>query len=96
LQGGFYVNLFAHYRPIGDPDWFKKPNPDDAPKPLLDIGTCTVEENATQCSKKGSSVPFLSTALETLRGPQDLFRWWQETGKVERKVAGRMVKHDEL
>ena len=24
MRGGMYVNLFAHYRPIGDPKWFSK------------------------------------------------------------------------
>jgi hypothetical protein len=31
----YYVNLFTHYRPIGDPDWFHKPNPEGTPEPVL-------------------------------------------------------------
>ncbi|KAG7368888.1 2-oxyglutarate/Fe(II) oxygenase [Nitzschia inconspicua] len=31
----YYVNLFTHYRPVGDPEWFKKPNPEGTPEPVL-------------------------------------------------------------
>lgn len=31
----YYVNLFTHYRPVGDPEWFHKPNPEGTPQPLL-------------------------------------------------------------
>jgi hypothetical protein len=27
LEGSFYVNVFAHYRPVGDPQWYRKSNP---------------------------------------------------------------------
>jgi hypothetical protein len=56
LRGKSYSNLFAHYRPIGDPEWYErllpsplvdsydprflKPNPPDAPKQLLETGDC--------------------------------------------------------
>lgn len=49
LQGAFYVNLFSHYRPIGedgrgDPLWYKKLNPEGTVEPVLDIGECTFDE----------------------------------------------------
>jgi hypothetical protein len=37
LHGSSYSNLFSHYRPVGDPAWFLKPNPPDTPPPLLDL-----------------------------------------------------------
>ena len=39
LEGDYYVNLFTHYRPTGDPEWFSKPNPPETAEPLLDIGS---------------------------------------------------------
>lgn len=42
LDGAFYVNLFAHYRPIGDRAWFTKSNPDGTPTPVGDLGNCSV------------------------------------------------------
>jgi hypothetical protein len=33
LQARTYANLFVHYRPTDDPDWFTKPNPPGAPTP---------------------------------------------------------------
>ena len=38
LDGAFYVNLFAHYRPVGDRAWFTKSNPDGSPTPVGDLG----------------------------------------------------------
>eukprot|EP00978_Attheya_sp_CCMP212_P003070 scaffold6251_cov52-Attheya_sp.AAC.8 len=40
LPGGSYVNLFARYRPKGDPQWFEKENPEGTPEPLIDVGEC--------------------------------------------------------
>jgi hypothetical protein len=37
LHGDAYINLFAHYRPIGDPDWYKKSNPDGNPQQCIDV-----------------------------------------------------------
>jgi len=42
-DGAYYVNLFTHYRPIGDNQWFARPNPDGTPEPVLEDdldGTC--------------------------------------------------------
>lgn len=38
LQGAYYVNLFAHYRPVGDDMWYTRPNPEGNTPPALDIG----------------------------------------------------------
>jgi hypothetical protein len=86
LQGGFYVNLFAHYRPAGgDRRWYEKSVPAGSPQPLLDVGKCSVVGNATKCTKNGEKVPYLSPELETLHGPQDLFKYWKRT-TPEKKV----------
>jgi hypothetical protein len=77
LDGGFYVNLFAHYRPEGDPEWFLKSNPPGTPEPVMDIGTCTTDGVKATCT--GAEVPYLSPTLEQLKGPDDLFRFWKET-----------------
>eukprot|EP01036_Dinobryon_divergens_P044116 gene44116-58835_t len=31
LDGDYFVNIFTHYRPVGDPEWFLKPNPPGTP-----------------------------------------------------------------
>ena len=77
LVGGFYVNLFAHYRPTGDPDWFKQGT--GSPAPLTDgaLGDCrTTEKNTTACTS-GANVPFLTLPVERISGPDDLFSYWQ-------------------
>ena len=79
LMGGFYVNLFAHYRPTGDPNWFKADSPPDAPAPLMDsaLGDCrTTEKHTTACSS-GAPVPFMALPVERIAGPDDLFSYWQ-------------------
>jgi|MDSY01.2.fsa_nt_gb hypothetical protein len=34
LSRGSYANLFVHYRPDGDPGWFRKDNPPHGPAPV--------------------------------------------------------------
>lgn len=82
LEGAFYVNMFAHYRPIGDPDWYKKENPPTSPKPLLDIGHCEIVNNGNSPPKCSSNVtlPYLSPHLHKLENGQDLFKYWNLVG----------------
>ena len=71
LEGDHYVNLFAHYRPLGDPAWFEKANPEDSPEPLLDIGECRTDGQRVTCSKADEEqLPFLSPKMETVRTTQ--------------------------
>jgi hypothetical protein len=42
LNGSHYVNIFSHYRPVGDPEWYQKTNPPGTPKALLDVGAAAV------------------------------------------------------
>jgi hypothetical protein len=46
----YYVNLFTHYRPVNDPAWFNKPNPEGTPEPVL--GTKPLKEEC-QLVRKG-------------------------------------------
>lgn len=100
LEGAFYVNLFAHYRPVGDPQWFTRPNPPETIPPALDIGQCT--SNGTKATCDGPyNVPYLSPTLEQLKGPDDLYRFWDTVGQpgyVARpaKIHGKSAEHNEL
>jgi hypothetical protein len=85
LDADFYVNLFSHYRPIGDPEWFTKSNPEGTPTPLIDIGECTVlsdtisaHEPSVLCGR--SDVTTLSPTMNSIAGPGDLYDWWTYTG----------------
>ena len=75
LEGEFYVNLFAHYRPVGDPEWFLKENPEETPIPVSDLGECQSNGSVVSCTGD-IHAPFLSPKLDTLRGPNDLFDFW--------------------
>jgi hypothetical protein len=33
-QNAYYVNMFTHYRPVNDPKWFSRPNPEGTPAPV--------------------------------------------------------------
>ena len=91
LDGDYYVNLFAHYRPNGDPNWFTKPNPDDAPKQALDLGQCT--SDGARAKFTAQATPYLSSR-SAMKGPNDLFEFWKETGKDVK--PRRVVNRDEL
>mmetsp|Transcript_11210 Transcript_11210/g.15418 ORF Transcript_11210/g.15418 Transcript_11210/m.15418 type:complete len:498 (-) Transcript_11210:80-1573(-) len=80
LEGGFYTNLFAHYRPVGDPEWFLKENPSDAPLQKIDIGECVTDGEKVNCSAvEDGLMPFLSPKLELISGPTDLYKFWVKT-----------------
>lgn len=65
LDGAFYVNLFAHYRPVGDPAWFTRSNPVDGPAQLLDLGKCRSNGTKVMCTKaREDEIPFLSPTLQ--------------------------------
>mmetsp|Transcript_12228 Transcript_12228/g.24398 ORF Transcript_12228/g.24398 Transcript_12228/m.24398 type:complete len:549 (-) Transcript_12228:284-1930(-) len=94
LAGGKYVNLFAHYRPVGDPDWYKKPNPPGTPEKLMDVGNCWLEGEADAMSQ-GAVVcddprvgPHLSPTMFAPKSGDDLFKWWEAVseGPPMRKV----------
>jgi hypothetical protein len=71
LRGAYYVNLFAHYRPTGDPKWFTKDNTEKTPLPLIDLGNRTVEE----------ALPYYSG--KSWEGPEDVFNFWKSHGGVD-------------
>ena len=68
-KGSFYVNLFAHYRPDGDPNWSGKETPEGHAAPIGSDLT-NVDVNKT--------LPFLSPSGEVLKSGDDLFRWWKQ------------------
>ena len=62
LEGDAYINLFTHYRPVGDPEWYLKPNPEGTPEPLIDI--------------TGLDIPTLSPKNHVLTSGKDLYDYW--------------------
>ena len=84
LQGSYYVNLFAHYRPVGEKEWFLKPNPPNSPLPLLDIGSCSQQSEGETCAH---NLPFLSQKTNSkVDSSEDLMRWWIATSPPKSNV----------
>lgn len=86
LVGGYYANLFTHYRPIGDPKWYTKENPEGTPAPLMDVGKCKLvgkldeySSGAVQCENPAIG-PHLSPRMFTARSGEDLYEWWLSVG----------------
>jgi hypothetical protein len=78
LKGESYVNLFAHYRPIGDPKWYLKENPETAPEQLHDVESPTVSDFVKDLFHE-----FVSPKGHVLAGPTSLFQYWaSETRKA--------------
>lgn len=94
LDGAYYVNLFAHYRPNGDPQWYTRPNPEGNAHQAMDIGTCTTDGTKASCD--GHDAPYLSPSLDKLNGPEDLFRYWRDTAPAVVAVADASNARDEL
>jgi hypothetical protein len=105
LNGSFYVNLFTHYRPIGDPQWFTKPNPPGSVKQVIDVGKCALDETGVAVCSKRADITTLSPKLEVLHGPYDLYKYWQKTAleqdpliieRAKKSAAGIFSGHSEL
>ena len=94
LNGSHYVNIFSHYRPVGDSQWFTRPNPPGTPDPLLDVGECRFDGNAVACDK--ADLPTLSPTLETLKTSADLYNWWVKVSPpdVQNQYYNRAVGGD--
>ena len=48
LRSGKYINLFTHYRPLNDPDWYLRDNPEGTPEPIIDVGECKLDGSSDQ------------------------------------------------
>jgi len=86
LPSGSYVNLFTHYRPKGDPQWFEKENPEGWPEPLLDVGECRLvgeldqfSQGAVECDNPAIG-PHLSPTMFEAHSAEDLQSWWEHVG----------------
>jgi hypothetical protein len=91
LRGRSYSNLFTHYRPAGDPDWYLRENPPGTPDQLHEVGSCSPHDGAMgdigmDC-EKGGSLPFLSHTGEVVQAGNDLFAYWQKVSPSEEEKA---------
>ena len=70
LDGEYYVNLFAHYRPKGDDRlWYTKPNPPDAPIPMMQpIPVHTFSEVDAFGDQRGGSSTSSSSSTVAVAG----------------------------
>lgn len=95
-EGAYYVNMFSHYRPVGDPEWYTRTNPEGTPEPLIDIGECRLEGSSDQYSQGAvkcddpSIGPHLSPSMARASSGEDLHEWWRKVG--EESTTG----HEEL
>lgn len=95
-EGASYINLFTHYRPIGDDEWYTRENPPGTPEPILedDIeGSCHVPAlpagqselyniGKVVCDDKRLG-PWISPTLWQAKGADDLIAWWERTSPAE-------------
>lgn len=85
-EGAYYVNMFSHYRPVGDAAWYTRPNPEGTPEPLLDVGECRLVGSADQYSRGAVKCedpaigPHLSPSMARATSGDDLHRWWESVG----------------
>lgn len=106
LNGSFYVNIFSHYRPTGDPNWHQKSNPPGTPEPLLDLGSCSLDRSHCAntadpeplCRPKvkctNSDVSTLSPSMETALSSSDLYYYWLKYGHKEPPAVRTQVPVD--
>lgn len=95
----YYVNLFTHYRPVGDDVWYLKPNPPHTPEALVDgntNGSCRLVSKGTTGTTDGQLGvvqtvecddkrlgKYISPTLFQAGGPEDLINWWRATDPLQ-------------
>lgn len=88
-RGSYYVNLFTHYRPMGDGvRWHHVLDQEGVPPPVDDnvVGDCVVKEldqrhppyGEVKCEDARLG-QYVSPTLVQLKGPEDLIAWWRRT-----------------
>jgi hypothetical protein len=106
LNGSFYVNVFSHYRPTGDPQWYTRANPPGTPEPLMDIGDCALDRShcsnpldpehlcrpRVKCSK--SEISTLSPSMETAHSSADIYNYWSKYSHKEPPAVRTQVPID--
>merc|ERR1711933_315963 len=92
LVSGSYANIFTHYRPVGDSNWYRRENFDHTPKRLLDVGECKRVGKRNEYST-GSVVcddsrigPHLSPTRFVATSGDDLFHWWKHMSTGKRQI----------
>ena len=86
LAGGYYANLFTHYRPVDDPEWYTRDNPVGTPEPLIDVGECKLvgeldqySQGAVKCENDAIGKHLSPRNFKASSG-QDLYQWWLSVG----------------
>jgi len=102
LQSGSYINLFTHYRPLNDPDWWQRDNPEGTPEPLIDVGECKLVgeldqygQGAVKCDNPAIG-PNLSPTMFKAESGEDLFDWWKRVGPKDGAVVDGVRGGEEL
>jgi len=86
----YYVNLFTHYKPVTDLEWWHQPNHEGTPEAVLEMeGECKLVKSTSdpgigglytsvQCEDErlGS---HLSPSLFKASNADDMIQWWTET-----------------
>ena len=105
----YYVNLFTHYRPTGDDEWYTRPNHGGTPDPVNEVnGECRLEAKGLATSGTTSQLGivqsvlcddprlglYVSPTFFTATNGEDLFDWWVKVGPPT--TSGKNVGMDEL
>ena len=90
LQGKAYVNLFAHYRPVADPQWFTRSNPVGTPEQCHDLDSASGPIKALFNEN-------ISPSGQVLTGPQSLWHYWLDMAESAHFSHGQAhPRHYEL
>lgn len=66
LRTGEYANMFIHYRPAGDPEWFQRPNPPGTPTPVSTSShlAAFLERGSGQDQRRPGTAPSAGPTLD--------------------------------
>ena len=102
-KGAYYVNLFTHYKPTVEGEWWHQPNPEGTPEAVMDVeGTCHLAPVGTADVSPSGGKPGLATGVQcddkrlgphvspslfSASGPEDMIRWWKMTSPANQRQS---------
>ena len=98
FRGESFVNIFSHYRPVGEPHWYKRAGPDAAVAPRRSVGGAA-REQLRHMSPSRARIK-IEDEERPREAAKDLLDWWDYVGSDlstdPLRYAGRKHAHKHL
>lgn len=84
-----YTNMFVHFRPVGDEQWYKRENPPESPPPITEedhikaynlFGNQNLKDNSGRSIRKTSTGDVIHT--QPMKDYKELYDYWVDSATM--------------